>query len=86
MSNVTVAQRIATLFRASEDVPEPHRLAEMEEQEGYLVGGEILRWDGPREDVLSPVLTAGPGGAVPVRLGSYPLLTGAAAGSRFARR
>jgi glyceraldehyde-3-phosphate dehydrogenase (NADP+) len=81
MSDAKVAQRIANLFPTPGEIPEPHRLSATEEQEGYLVGGEIRPWDGPRESVFSPVCTVGPGGAAPVRLGSYPLLTGVEAQS-----
>lgn len=40
----------------------------------YLVGGEVHVWDGPCEEVLSP-LCLGDGAAGPHRLGRYPLMT-----------
>lgn len=45
----------------------------------YLRDGEILTWDGPVDDVLSPVCAEGKDGLLPLRLGSHPRLDGAAA-------
>ena len=44
-------------------------------QTGYLVNGEILVWDGPRQEVLSPVWVANDNGPKPFPIGEYPLLT-----------
>jgi glyceraldehyde-3-phosphate dehydrogenase (NADP+) len=48
-------------------------------QTGYLVNGEIQEWDGPRQEVFSPVRTAGDSGPEPFFIGEYPLLTEAQA-------
>jgi glyceraldehyde-3-phosphate dehydrogenase (NADP+) len=48
-------------------------------QTGYLVNGEIREWDGPRQEVFSPVRTAGDSGPEPFFIGEYPLLTEAQA-------
>jgi glyceraldehyde-3-phosphate dehydrogenase (NADP+) len=48
-------------------------------QTGYLVDGEIRTWDGPRQEVLSPVRVAGGTGPKPLCVGEYPLLTEAQA-------
>lgn len=49
-------------------------------QREYLCGGRLLAWDGPVQEVLSPVGLAGPDGASRrVPLGHYPLLDEAAA-------
>jgi glyceraldehyde-3-phosphate dehydrogenase (NADP+) len=45
----------------------------------YLRDGKLLSWDGPVEDVLSPVCVGGNGGLHPLRLGSYPRLDAAEA-------
>ena len=44
-------------------------------QTGYLVNGEIQFWDGPRQEVLSPVWVANDNGPKPFPIGEYPLLT-----------
>jgi glyceraldehyde-3-phosphate dehydrogenase (NADP+) len=49
------------------------------EHRTYLRDGKILFWDGPVEDVLSPVCVAGQDGLRPLRLGSHPRLDGAEA-------
>ena len=49
------------------------------EHRTYLRGGEILIWQGPVEDVLSPVCVEDRGGLRPLRLGSHPRLDGAEA-------
>ena len=48
-------------------------------QTGYLVDGEIREWDGPRQEVLSPVWVADDNGPKPFFIGEYPLLTEAEA-------
>ncbi len=48
-------------------------------QKGYLVNGEIRIWDGPRQEVRSPVWVAGEAGPEPFFVGEYPLLTEAEA-------
>jgi glyceraldehyde-3-phosphate dehydrogenase (NADP+) len=49
------------------------------EHRTYLRDGKILVWDGPVEDVLSPVCVGGQDGLRPWRLGSHPRLDGAEA-------
>ncbi len=49
------------------------------EHRTYLRDGTILSWDGPVEDVLSPVCIGGQDGLHPLRLGSHPRLDGAEA-------
>ena len=44
-------------------------------QTGYLANGEIQVWDGPRQEVLSPVWVAGDNGPKPFFIGEYPHLT-----------
>lgn len=44
-------------------------------QRSYLIGGQMRLWDGPVQDVLSPLM---PGGAQ-ARIGSFPLMTKAEA-------
>ena len=48
-------------------------------QTGYLADGEIRVWNGPRQEVLSPVWVADDNGPKPFFIGEYPLLTEAEA-------
>lgn len=41
----------------------------------YLIDGQVRDWDGPCEEVHSPVCIDGPGGPTPFALGRYPLMT-----------
>jgi glyceraldehyde-3-phosphate dehydrogenase (NADP+) len=49
------------------------------EHRTYLRNGKILVWEGPVEDVLSPVCVEDREGVRPLRLGSHPRLDGAEA-------
>jgi glyceraldehyde-3-phosphate dehydrogenase (NADP+) len=44
-------------------------------QTGYLVNGEIRHWDGPCQEVVSPVWVGDADGYRPLKIGSYPLLS-----------
>src|SRR5262249_3250657 len=44
-------------------------------QTEYLINGELRCWEGPTEEILSPVCVSTPSGVVQKSLGSYPLLT-----------
>ena len=68
------AERAGDLFPSWEEIPAAFRRSEPIRQTEYLVGGELHHWDGPMQEVLSPVCVEGPSGAQPVLLGSYPLL------------
>lgn len=74
-------QSIASLSPAEEEIPEEYRITEMIRQDYYLIGGELRRWEGPLQEVLSPVQLQAPGSATPVRkrIGEAPLLSVAAA-------
>lgn len=63
-------------FPAESEVPEAFKLSAPLHQREYLVGGKLVRWDGPQNDVLSPVQLRGADGTLtPKLLGSTPLLT-----------
>ncbi|MGB8719669.1 MAG: NADP-dependent glyceraldehyde-3-phosphate dehydrogenase, partial [Desulfobacterales bacterium] len=72
-------EKIQNVFPRASDIPQ----ALLEDipyvQTGYLVDGEIRIWDGPRQEVLSPVWVAGGTGPQPLFVGEYPLLTEAQA-------
>jgi hypothetical protein len=62
------------LFPRTTDIPQAHVKDIPCIQIGYLVNGEIQVWDGPRQEVLSPVWVATDNGPKPFSIGEYPLL------------
>ena len=63
------------LFPQASDIPEALLKDIPCIQTGYLINGEIRDWDGPRQQVLSPVWVADDKGPKPFFIGEYPLLT-----------
>ena len=58
------------LFPAGpEAVPAAYRLPDLVEQREYLVAGELRNWNGPFQEVLSPIGVQGQ----PTIIGRYPL-------------
>jgi glyceraldehyde-3-phosphate dehydrogenase (NADP+) len=74
-----VQEKLATLFPAAGDIPAAFDLAEPITQEVYLADGELKIWDGPWQDVFSPVYMADRAEPAPKFLGRYPLMTSARA-------
>jgi glyceraldehyde-3-phosphate dehydrogenase (NADP+) len=72
---MTLIEKIRTVFPKAVDIPA--RLLNHIPciQKGYLINGEIREWDGPRQEVFSPVRVAGDSGPEPFFIGEYPLLT-----------
>jgi glyceraldehyde-3-phosphate dehydrogenase (NADP+) len=75
------------IFPTEDAIPAEFALPEPVIQSEYLLGGTLLRWDGPMQEAVSPIRvrganTAGAEGintsdnAHPRVIGSYPLLTG----------
>ena len=50
-----VQEKLGALFPAADDIPAEFNLAEPITQEVYLADGELKPWDGPWQDVFSPV-------------------------------
>jgi glyceraldehyde-3-phosphate dehydrogenase (NADP+) len=67
------------LFPQPGEIPESARVPLPLHQREYLIDGELRTWDGPAEEVLSPVCRPGPDGPRPTALGSFPLFTAAEA-------
>jgi glyceraldehyde-3-phosphate dehydrogenase (NADP+) len=65
---------ITTIFPADDQIPADARLAGPIEQREYLVNGELRKWEGAMQEVLSPVCAETAAGPVPRVLGHYPLL------------
>jgi glyceraldehyde-3-phosphate dehydrogenase (NADP+) len=76
---MTLIEKIQTIFPQSTEIPEVLLNDIPCIQTGYLVNGEIRVWDGPRQEVFSPVRVAGDRGPEPLFIGEYPLLTEAQA-------
>jgi len=68
-------ERLEELFPRETDLPAEHVPADLPlEQREYLVDGALRRWDGPLQEVLSPVCLREGDRVTPRRLGAYPLL------------
>ena len=63
------------LFPMASDIPESILKDLPCIQTQYLINGEIRNWDGPRQEVLSPVWVATDKDPSPFFIGEYPLLT-----------
>ncbi len=55
-------------------IPDKWRLTTRLDQKHYLCGGEIKEWDGPLQDVFSPICETVDGVLQPRLIGGYPLL------------
>jgi len=65
----------APVFPTANEVPGAHRVRYYTEGARYLIDGKVRTWDGPCEEVLSPVCVRDDGQAAPYALGHYPLMT-----------
>ncbi|GAB3338009.1 NADP-dependent glyceraldehyde-3-phosphate dehydrogenase [Larkinella ripae] len=68
----TLSQQLKSLFPAEDQIPAEYRIEPLHQRD-YLVGGEIRSWDGPTQEVLSPVFVQTTDGLVRKVIGSYPL-------------
>jgi glyceraldehyde-3-phosphate dehydrogenase (NADP+) len=66
---------IQTIFPDEKSVPSDFEIPQAVDQDEYLIDGELRKWNGPRQTVLSPVFLRTPGGLCRKVLGSFPLLT-----------
>ena len=66
--------KIKAIFPRETDIPAEFQLSAPITQELYLVNGELQRWDGPWQEVVSPVNVADGAGVAPKVLGHYPLM------------
>ncbi len=65
---------IRPVFPAERDIPQQYRIDAPIEQRHYLRNGRIVRWEGPQQEVLSPVCVSSGSRIVQKAIGSYPLL------------
>lgn len=70
-----LTERISTIFPEGAHIPEEFRLERPVHQRTYLINGEVRYWDGPMQEVLSPVWVHTAAGLSQQMLGHYPLLT-----------
>jgi glyceraldehyde-3-phosphate dehydrogenase (NADP+) len=70
---------IDTLFPREQRIPEQYRIIDPLRQDYYLSNGVLQHWDGPLQEVLSPVWVESKNGCRQQLVGETPLLTPAAA-------
>lgn len=70
-----VTEQIKKIFPEEENIPAQYRLKEFVDQREYLINGELHIWQGPMQDVLSPVCVQTGDGVKQKVIGRYPLLT-----------
>jgi glyceraldehyde-3-phosphate dehydrogenase (NADP+) len=71
---MSIVESVKSVFTSAGSIPPEDLLPEPIIQRGYLVGGQIRLWNGPLEDVLSPICDETPAGPYPRRIGAYPIL------------
>jgi glyceraldehyde-3-phosphate dehydrogenase (NADP+) len=74
-----VNQTIASFSVTEEEIPDCYRIETPMRQDYYLIGGELRHWDGPLQEVLSPVQIQTGATAARKLIGEAPLLSVAAA-------
>lgn len=73
---MTPDYRFTSFFpRSDEDIPPQYRIQQPVVQTGYLIDGVIRSWDGPLQEVRSPVCIMEGDQPVPVLVGTVPLLS-----------
>ena len=73
--SVKVEETIAALFPDERVIPEEHRHEEPVIQKEYLINGQLRMWEGPMQEVLSPVCVKTASGVFRKVIGSCPVLT-----------
>jgi glyceraldehyde-3-phosphate dehydrogenase (NADP+) len=66
---------LAGFYPKEGTIPAEFDLGGMVEQRDYLVDGVLRQWEGPMQDVHSPVCIQTGSGCMPVTIGKYPKLT-----------
>jgi glyceraldehyde-3-phosphate dehydrogenase (NADP+) len=70
-----VKNKIACFSPSHEEIPAPYRIDSPIRQDFYLINGELRRWDGPLQEVVSPVQVKYAGKLENERVGEAPLLS-----------
>ena len=71
--------KIEALFPEEQQIPDQCRIRQPRRQDYYLIDGELRTWDGPLQEVLSPVRVSTATGKQQQLIGAAPLLSEAAA-------
>lgn len=67
-------EQLMALFPTEAEIPEEFQIKVPIRQTEYLANGELRIWQGPVQDVLSPVCVKGSSGLARKLIGSYPML------------
>jgi glyceraldehyde-3-phosphate dehydrogenase (NADP+) len=70
---------IAALFPEQRTIPDAYRITEPTRQDYYLIDGQLRHWNGPLQDIFSPVQVRNGEIFERTRIGAAPLLDEAAA-------
>jgi glyceraldehyde-3-phosphate dehydrogenase (NADP+) len=71
---MNIRDRIMTIFPGEAEIPSEFRLPVPVELDVYLVNGELRHWEGPMQEVVSPVCVATSHGPVRQTVGRFPLM------------
>ncbi|MEI8345898.1 MAG: NADP-dependent glyceraldehyde-3-phosphate dehydrogenase [Pseudomonadota bacterium] len=67
-------EKISNFFPSEKQIPAEYQVPYQEQKE-FLINGEIRTWNGPAQEVLSPICLNQDGKVTPKILGYYPQLT-----------
>jgi len=68
------SEKINNIFPEASSIPEKFKLAQPLHQPDYLLDGKMVKWEGKRQDVYSPIYLKTANGYEQVLIGSYPLV------------
>ncbi|MCU0416239.1 MAG: NADP-dependent glyceraldehyde-3-phosphate dehydrogenase [Cytophagaceae bacterium] len=72
---MSTSLRLENLFPTEQNIPAVYQYGAPVHQTEYLINGEIRHWDGPVQEILSPVCINSSSGIQQKSLGTTPLLT-----------
>ena len=72
---MTIATDLRNLFPMENEIPAEFRISDPICQREFLINGELREWNGPTQEVFSPVYLRTDAGLARKYLGCYPLLT-----------
>ena len=72
---MTPRERIDRLFPTEAEIRKSFHLPEPIELNSFLINGEMRSWNGPMQEVFSPVCVRTNGGALRQMIGRFPLMT-----------
>jgi glyceraldehyde-3-phosphate dehydrogenase (NADP+) len=73
---MTIPIELGKLFSTEDEIPAEFQIREPVCQSEFLINGELREWNGPTQEVFSPVYIKTNSGLTRKYLGSYPLLSG----------